>query len=216
MLVAKVEVQVLHELSVVIFTVKDMLMWSTTGRMFQHGRNLAAVSLGIRANSGSAGTQIIVPFCNSKAFSSLPPLPGDTSKEPFIPAYQQVKYKSKTFTILQWNFLRFLTLYFDFQRQNESIDTLKARLLYQSRKRGMLENGLLLSTFAAKFLNSMNELELKDYDRLINLPSNDWDIFYWATGVKPIPKEFDTAVLHKFIEHVRNGEKECRIRQPDL
>lgn len=80
----------------------------------------------------------------------------------------------------------------------------------------MLENGLLLSTFAAKFLNSMNEVELKEYDRLINLPSNDWDIFYWATGVKPIPKEFDTPILNKFIQHVRNADKESRIRQPDL
>ena len=29
-------------------------------------------------------------------------------------------------------------------RDNEPIDVLRARLLYQSRKRGMLENGLLL------------------------------------------------------------------------
>ena len=29
-------------------------------------------------------------------------------------------------------------------RENESFETKKARLLYQSRKRGMLENGLLL------------------------------------------------------------------------
>lgn len=102
------------------------------------------------------------------------------------------------------------------QRVGESVPTLKARLLYQSRKRGMLENGLLLSTFAARFLDSMNEVELKDYDRLINLPSNDWDIYYWATGVKPIPKEFDTDILHKFIAHVQNTDKESRIRQPDL
>lgn len=30
------------------------------------------------------------------------------------------------------------------ERQNETLDVQKARLLYQSRKRGMLENGLLL------------------------------------------------------------------------
>ena len=80
----------------------------------------------------------------------------------------------------------------------------------------MLENGLLLSTFAAKHLDSMNEAELKDYDRLINLPSNDWDIFYWATGVKPIPIDFDTPVMKKFITHVKNENKEERFRQPDL
>jgi len=46
----------------------------------------------------------------------------------------------------------------------------------------MLENGLLLSTFAAKYLEQMDDKKLQDYDRLINLPTNDWDIFYWATG----------------------------------
>lgn len=80
----------------------------------------------------------------------------------------------------------------------------------------MLENGILLSTFAAKYLDRMTELELKEYDRLINLPSNDWDIYYWATGVKPIPSEFDTPILHKFAGHVRNTEKEQRFKQPDL
>jgi succinate dehydrogenase assembly factor 2 len=51
------------------------------------------------------------------------------------------------------------------QREGEAVETIRARLLYQSRKRGMLENGILLSTFAAKHLESMNEAELKEYDR---------------------------------------------------
>jgi len=46
------------------------------------------------------------------------------------------------------------------------------RLLYQSRKRGMLENYLLLSTFAAKYLNGMEKNNLK-YDQLINGPTNN-------------------------------------------
>lgn len=28
----------------------------------------------------------------------------------------------------------------------------------------------------------MTEKQLNLYDRLINEPSNDWDIYYWATG----------------------------------
>lgn len=39
------------------------------------------------------------------------------------------------------------------------------RLIYQSRKRGMLENGLLLSTFAAKFLGQMSDKQLQEYDK---------------------------------------------------
>merc|ERR1712063_147151 len=65
------------------------------------------------------------------------------------------------------------------ERTGESMELKKARLLYQSRKRGMLENGLLLSTFASRYLKDMTETQTSMYDQLINLPSNDWDIFYW-------------------------------------
>jgi hypothetical protein len=38
------------------------------------------------------------------------------------------------------------------------------------------------STFAAEYLNKMTEAELEHYDFLINKPSNDWEIYYWAVG----------------------------------
>lgn len=38
------------------------------------------------------------------------------------------------------------------------------------------------SLFAKRYLNTMSEKQLQQYDRLINEPSNDWDIYYWATG----------------------------------
>ncbi|XP_029812705.1 succinate dehydrogenase assembly factor 2, mitochondrial isoform X2 [Suricata suricatta] len=67
------------------------------------------------------------------------------------------------------------------ERTDESIETKRARLLYESRKRGMLENCILLSLFAKEYLHRMTERQLNLYDRLINEPSNDWDIYYWAT-----------------------------------
>lgn len=51
-------------------------------------------------------------------------------------------------------------------RINESLETLRARLVYQSRKRGTLETDLLLSTFANEHLNRMTEKELKEYDKV--------------------------------------------------
>ena len=50
------------------------------------------------------------------------------------------------------------------ERSNETPEQTRARLLYQSRKRGTLENGLLLSTFAEKYLESMSTKEMKEYD----------------------------------------------------
>lgn len=80
----------------------------------------------------------------------------------------------------------------------------------------MLENGLLLSTFADRHLKSMTPALTEQYDRLINLPSNDWDIFYWATNVKPTPKEFDNEVMKMFKEHVKNTNREARYYQPEV
>ncbi|XP_046555698.1 succinate dehydrogenase assembly factor 2, mitochondrial-like isoform X1 [Haliotis rubra] len=102
------------------------------------------------------------------------------------------------------------------EKTNEDIGLKRARLLYQSRKRGMLENGLLLSTFAAKHLDDLNESQLTLYDRLINQPTNDWEIYYWVTGAKPTPQEFDSEVMTMLKEHAQNKDKDSRIRQPDL
>lgn len=101
-------------------------------------------------------------------------------------------------------------------KQNETTDVKRARLLYQSRKRGMLENGLLLSTFAAEYLNKMNESQLDLYDNLINQVSNDWDIYYYATNIKETPTEYNNEIMEMLKKHVKNEKKEERFKQPDL
>lgn len=98
----------------------------------------------------------------------------------------------------------------------EPLETRRARLLYQSRKRGMTENGLLLSTFADLHLNTLNPEQLKQYDSLINKPTNDWEIYYWMTGNKPTPPEYDNSVMNMLKEHTQNKNRDVRIMQPDL
>ena len=51
-------------------------------------------------------------------------------------------------------------------RPNEALETTRARLVYQSRKRGTLESDLLLSTFAQENLGSMTADELREYDKV--------------------------------------------------
>ncbi|EDW79854.1 uncharacterized protein Dwil_GK18008 [Drosophila willistoni] len=101
-------------------------------------------------------------------------------------------------------------------RPDEPLETRKQRLLYQSRKRGMLENDLLLSTFVAKYLRDFNADQTAQYDKLINGVSNDWDIFYWATETKATPAEYDNEIMQMLKQHVKNEERVQRIRQPDL
>ncbi|PFH57787.1 hypothetical protein XA68_14575 [Ophiocordyceps unilateralis] len=65
------------------------------------------------------------------------------------------------------------------RRIGEDDATKRARLLYQSRKRGTLESDLVLSSFAAAHLSSLTGPQLTQYDGLLD--ENDWDIYYWAT-----------------------------------
>ncbi|OAA55437.1 TPR repeat protein [Cordyceps fumosorosea ARSEF 2679] len=69
------------------------------------------------------------------------------------------------------------------RRVGETDATKRARLLYQSRKRGILESDLVLSTFAAQHLPTMTPAQLTEYD--LFLDENDWDIYYWATQHEP-------------------------------
>ncbi|KAI9833279.1 MAG: succinate dehydrogenase assembly factor 2 [Thelocarpon superellum] len=76
------------------------------------------------------------------------------------------------------------------RRTGEDANTMRARLLYQSRKRGTLESDLLLSTFADANLPKMTTAQLAQYD--LFLDENDWDIYYWATQ-EPTPTSRETA-----------------------
>jgi succinate dehydrogenase flavin-adding protein (antitoxin of CptAB toxin-antitoxin module) len=65
------------------------------------------------------------------------------------------------------------------RRTGEDDKTKRARLVYQSRKRGTLESDLLLPTFASTRLPTMTTEQLDQYDMFLD--ENDWDIYYWAT-----------------------------------
>ena len=62
----------------------------------------------------------------------------------------------------------------------------------------------------------MSPDQLDQYDSIINLPSNDWEIYYWITGKDEVPKEYNNAVMKMLKAFARNKDKEERLRQPDL
>ncbi|KAI9428491.1 mitochondrial protein [Lactarius indigo] len=99
-------------------------------------------------------------------------------------------------------------------RPSEPLETTRARLVYQSRKRGTLESDLLLSTFAQEHLGTMDAAELSELDKLMD--EADWDIYYWATGKRTPPERWaKSKVLDKLRVHARNEGKVVR-RMPDL
>ncbi|KAJ2451645.1 Succinate dehydrogenase assembly factor 2 mitochondrial [Coemansia sp. RSA 2336] len=100
------------------------------------------------------------------------------------------------------------------QRVGEDTSTMRRRLQYQMRKRGILETDLLLSTFASEYLAQLSRDEMHELDSLLS--NIDWDIFYWATGkTQPPTQVANMAVFQKLKEHAsKRGESITRM--PDL
>jgi len=121
------------------------------------------------------------------------------------------------------------------QRHNESLETLRARLTYQTRKRGTLESDLIMSTFAKEYLRSLTRDELLELDQVTHsetertpyslltdwnrtqlLDEPDWDVYYWCTEGKAPPERWaNSPILTKLKIHARNEGKAVR-RMPDL
>ncbi len=69
----------------------------------------------------------------------------------------------------------------------------------------MLENGLLLSSFADKHLSEFTAAQLDQYDALINTPSNDWQLYYWFTGREETPGDYDNEMMDLIKKHTQSG-----------
>lgn len=88
-------------------------------------------------------------------------------------------------------------------KQNEDTKTLRARLLYQSKKRGILENDILIGDFADENLEKMSHEELVAYDRLINSEHMEWDLYYYMSGKKEPPSDVASCpVFQKLKKYV--------------
>ena len=102
-------------------------------------------------------------------------------------------------------------------RTGETLEVKRAGLLYQSRKRGILESDLLMSRYADARLNSMTMEELDEYDKLLD--EADWDIYYWATKnytVTPLPDKWKDSKILKEIQKLAENEDKVIMRMPEL
>ncbi|XP_075241595.1 succinate dehydrogenase assembly factor 2, mitochondrial-like [Convolutriloba macropyga] len=99
---------------------------------------------------------------------------------------------------------------------SETTEVLRARLLYQSRKRGIRENDLLLSTYAKVHLDSMSHEELRDYDKILNLVDNEWDLYKYIVGSEPVPEEINSETMRQLVKFASNQNREQRLFMPDL
>ncbi|OMH79095.1 Succinate dehydrogenase assembly factor 2, mitochondrial [Zancudomyces culisetae] len=88
----------------------------------------------------------------------------------------------------------------------EDLDHKRRRLVWQTRRRGILESDLLLSSFAAQHIYKFNSEEVDLFAEFVN-GNNDWDIYYWVVGSKVPPQDIATnPVFLKMVEYFKNNK----------
>lgn len=99
-------------------------------------------------------------------------------------------------------------------RSNETVEAKRARLVYSSRHRGILETDLLLSTFLKENIQSLGKKQLEELDTLMN--ENDWDIYYWMTQGKLPPKWVqEMSIWNDMVEHAKNKGRKI-LKMPEV
>ena len=75
------------------------------------------------------------------------------------------------------------------------LDPRRRRILYQSWHRGMREMDIILGKFADALLPTLDDVELAEFERLMEEP--DRDVLMWLTGEAPTPAAFRTAFFER-------------------
>ena len=73
----------------------------------------------------------------------------------------------------------------------------RKKLLFRSWHRGTRELDLIFGSFADAAIETLDERELDDYERLLNLP--DTDLMDWMLIGKPVPAEIDGALVRRIL-----------------
>jgi antitoxin CptB len=78
---------------------------------------------------------------------------------------------------------------------SEGLDLRRRKLLFRSWHRGMREMDLIMGGFADARIASLDEKELDEFERLIEVP--DPDLLAWIIGDAATPPDFDSALLRE-------------------
>jgi antitoxin CptB len=89
---------------------------------------------------------------------------------------------------------------------NFNIDQLKKKIIYRSHYRGTKEMDKLLGAFTKKYINQLNQEELIDLEKLLNI--DDSSLYNFFNGIDNEIKFDETNVLKLFKNFKYNNEDE--------
>ena len=81
------------------------------------------------------------------------------------------------------------------ERSSDGLDLRRRKLLFRSWHRGTREMDLIMGRFADSALTGLNDAELTDFERLVDVP--DHDLLAWVTGEAAVPQDFDTVLFRR-------------------
>jgi len=87
-----------------------------------------------------------------------------------------------------------------------NIDQLKKKIIYRSNYRGTKEMDKLLGAFTKKYINQLNQEELIDLEKLLNI--DDSSLYNFFNGIDNEIKFDETNVLKLFKNFKYNNEDE--------
>ncbi|HYA72379.1 MAG TPA: succinate dehydrogenase assembly factor 2 [Roseiarcus sp.] len=87
------------------------------------------------------------------------------------------------------------------------LDVRRRRVLFRAWRRGLREMDLVMGQFADMNLAGMDEADLSEFERLLDVP--DPMVLAWITGDEPTPLSFDTPLLAR----LRAAPLEALIRE---
>jgi len=82
-------------------------------------------------------------------------------------------------------------------RSSDGLDAARRKLLFRSWHRGMREMDLILGSFADAHIDALNEEELAQYERLLEIP--DPTLLPWVIGEQPVPDMAEGRILQRIV-----------------
>lgn len=85
------------------------------------------------------------------------------------------------------------------EKQVESIENWRKRLIFRAWHRGTREMDLLIGSFAEKYINGFDAADLAIFEEI--LINNDPDVYDWIIGRQKAPEELASRVLDLLLAH---------------
>jgi antitoxin CptB len=87
---------------------------------------------------------------------------------------------------------------------SDGLNARRRRLLFRSWHRGIREMDVVYGRFADAQIANLNDAELDDYERLLEL--RDQQVFDWMFGTKPMDAAYDTPLFRRLLAFHSGGK----------